>query len=131
MDQSNYPTNEEYEHEYDNLNEEYEHEHEHEHEYDNLNQETISAIDLYIVQNLTFAFLYNSSQKPNTSKYLCDFVAGDLIKMHPEIDRCSVCYEEWSEMPEKKHMVSLCGHHFCIDCIDKCVSCAVCRTEFQ
>ena len=123
MDQSNYPTNEEYV--YDNLNEEYEH------EYYNLNQETISAIDLYIVQNLTLAFLYNSSQKPNTSKYLCDFVAGDLIKMHPEIDRCSVCYEEWSEMPEKKHMVSLCGHHFCIDCIDKCVSCAVCRTEFQ
>ena len=123
MDQSNYPTNEEYV--YDNLNEEYEH------EYYNLNQETISAIDLYIVQNLTLAFLYNSSQKPNTSKYLCDFVAGDLIKMHPEIDRCSVCYEEWSEMPEKKHMVSLCGHHFCIDCIDKCVSCAVCRTAFR
>lgn len=114
MDQSNYPTNEEYEHEYYNLN-----------------QETISAIDLYIVQNLTFAFLYNSSQKSNTFKYLCDFVAADLIKMHPEIDRCSVCYEEWSEMPEKKHMVSLCGHHFCIDCIDKCTSCAVCRTEFQ
>ena len=123
MDQSNYPINEEYV--YDNLNEEYEH------EYYNLNQETISAIDLYIVQNLTLAFLYNSSQKPNTSKYLCDFVAGDLIKMHPEIDRCSVCYEEWSEMPEKKHMVSLCGHHFCIDCIDKCVSCAVCRTAFR
>ena len=121
MDQSNYPTNEEYG--YDNLNEEY--------DYYNLSQETISAIDLYIVQNLTFAFLYNSSQKPNTSKYLCDFVAGDLIKMHPEIDRCSVCYEEWSEIPEKKHMVSLCGHHFCIDCIDKCVSCAVCRTEFR
>ncbi len=123
MDQSNYPTNEEYV--YDNLNEEYEH------EYYNLNQETISAIDLYIVQNLTLAFLYNSSQKPNASKYLCDFVAADLIKMHPEIDRCSVCYEEWSEMPEKKHMVSLCGHHFCIDCIDKCVCCAVCRTAFQ
>ena len=121
MDQTNYPTNEEYD--YDNLNEEY--------NYYNLNLETISAIDLYIAQNLTLAFLYNSSQKNNTSKYLCDFVASDLIKIHPEIDRCSVCYEEWSEMPEKKHMVSICGHHFCIDCIDKCTSCAVCRTEFQ
>lgn len=89
-----------------------------------------SIIDLLMVGNITSAFLYNSQQKNNSSKYLCDFVANDLIKTHPEIDRCSVCYAEWSEIPEKKHTVSLCGHHFCIDCIDKCTTCAVCRTEF-